>query len=334
MNVESSPLADLMGKLESMGCNPRLRDGQGSARCPAHDDRTASLTFREGDDGRALVHCHAGCPIEAIVTALDLPMSALFPQGKSEGRRSRRRPKKTEPSFGPENDKFGAVPPCLILNACPVCLQVYAYLAWRCGKQNISQHGVRAIARAIGAQPRTVTAHARHLAETGWITFSAEVTTTGTLRSSKLSLRNCPALHIVNPDALTPSRKHGVTGGGVARSTRYANRSPDALNAPSSARSTRYPAKDVARSTRDTLGTWYEHVGLGDEDSGNEHLADDEDFEVVMVRAGFPGAVSVVSPGPVTRCAGCVRLVTPAPAAVEAGCPTLCPDCYAAKDGS
>ena len=30
-----------------------------SARCPAHDDRRPSLSVSEGDDGRALVRCHA-----------------------------------------------------------------------------------------------------------------------------------------------------------------------------------------------------------------------------------------------------------------------------------
>src|SRR5262249_4437194 len=35
-----------------------------SVRCPAHRDRHASLSIAEGDDGRALVKCHAGCTAE------------------------------------------------------------------------------------------------------------------------------------------------------------------------------------------------------------------------------------------------------------------------------
>src|SRR5438094_550718 len=31
------------------------------ARCPAHDDREPSLSIREGDHGKVLVCCHAGC---------------------------------------------------------------------------------------------------------------------------------------------------------------------------------------------------------------------------------------------------------------------------------
>ena len=36
--------------------------GQWIARCPAHEDRSPSLSIAEKDD-RVLVHCHAGCYI-------------------------------------------------------------------------------------------------------------------------------------------------------------------------------------------------------------------------------------------------------------------------------
>ena len=35
--------------------------GKYLARCPAHDDRNPSLAIKDGDDGRVLVHCFAGC---------------------------------------------------------------------------------------------------------------------------------------------------------------------------------------------------------------------------------------------------------------------------------
>src|ERR1019366_3811510 len=67
-----------------------------------------------------------------------------------------------------------------------------------------------------------------------------------------------PRWGIVNPDATTPTRDHGVTGGSVARSTHY----PASNDV---GRSTRRESKDVARSTRDVLGTKrYEHVGLAE----------------------------------------------------------------------
>jgi hypothetical protein len=40
------------------------------AKCPAHDDQTPSLSLSEGTDGRVLLHCHAGCPVEAITSAI------------------------------------------------------------------------------------------------------------------------------------------------------------------------------------------------------------------------------------------------------------------------
>jgi putative DNA primase/helicase len=49
------------------------------ARCPAHDDRRASLSISQGDDGRALMKCHAGCTTSAIVGKLGLTMKDLMP---------------------------------------------------------------------------------------------------------------------------------------------------------------------------------------------------------------------------------------------------------------
>ena len=46
------------------------RCGQGHiARCPAHDDRSPSLSISE-KNGRVLFHCHAGCRQEDVMTAL------------------------------------------------------------------------------------------------------------------------------------------------------------------------------------------------------------------------------------------------------------------------
>lgn len=40
------------------------------ACCPAHDDRNPSLAIRDGDDGRVLVRCHAGCAQHDVIAAL------------------------------------------------------------------------------------------------------------------------------------------------------------------------------------------------------------------------------------------------------------------------
>lgn len=56
-----------------------------TARCPAHDDRNASLSVTTGDDGRILVRCHAGCEPEVIVEALGLSLRDLFQGGTENG---------------------------------------------------------------------------------------------------------------------------------------------------------------------------------------------------------------------------------------------------------
>ena len=50
-----------------------------AACCPAHDDQRASLSIAEGDDGRALVKCHAGCSVDKICAAVGLSVLDLMP---------------------------------------------------------------------------------------------------------------------------------------------------------------------------------------------------------------------------------------------------------------
>ena len=42
----------------------------GTARCPAHPDKTPSLSISIGRDGRTLVRCHTGCTQEQVIDAL------------------------------------------------------------------------------------------------------------------------------------------------------------------------------------------------------------------------------------------------------------------------
>lgn len=48
------------------------------ARCPAHEDRSPSLSIHEGQDGRTLIHCFAGCSVESVCDALKIKVSDLF----------------------------------------------------------------------------------------------------------------------------------------------------------------------------------------------------------------------------------------------------------------
>lgn len=48
------------------------------ARCPAHADRSPSLTIQDGEEGRILVHCFAGCTPKEICSALHVHVRDLF----------------------------------------------------------------------------------------------------------------------------------------------------------------------------------------------------------------------------------------------------------------
>ena len=55
------------------------RNGSWTARCPAHADKGPSLAVREGEDGRVLLHCFAGCNTSDVLGALGMDMNDLFP---------------------------------------------------------------------------------------------------------------------------------------------------------------------------------------------------------------------------------------------------------------
>ena len=71
----AGPVGVLLSRLEQV----RVAGRGYTAKCPAHKDRSASLSIAEGRDGRALVKCFAGCEVLAVVQALGLEMADLFP---------------------------------------------------------------------------------------------------------------------------------------------------------------------------------------------------------------------------------------------------------------
>lgn len=82
----SEAMERLLAAAESNGCRPRKSRRGWMAHCPAHDDLRSSLSIAEGDDGRALVHCHASCPPEAVAAALGLEMRDLMPEREANGK--------------------------------------------------------------------------------------------------------------------------------------------------------------------------------------------------------------------------------------------------------
>ena len=54
--------------------------GRWLARCPAHEDRSPSLSIRELEDGRVLVYDFGGCSVDDVLAAVGLEMQTLFPE--------------------------------------------------------------------------------------------------------------------------------------------------------------------------------------------------------------------------------------------------------------
>ena len=82
MSAPSAPVESLLARLEGV----RRQGGFYRAFCPAHDDRkTPNLDVKEGEDGRVLLLCRAGCSTEEVVDALGLKMRELFSSGGHGG---------------------------------------------------------------------------------------------------------------------------------------------------------------------------------------------------------------------------------------------------------
>ena len=75
----NDPVDCILARLEKV-----IPKGQNkwAACCPAHSDKTPSLSIARGDDGRALLKCWAGCSAADVVDAMGLTMADLFPQSE------------------------------------------------------------------------------------------------------------------------------------------------------------------------------------------------------------------------------------------------------------
>lgn len=79
----------LLSRLEGV---KRTGKDRWMARCPAHEDKRASLAITELGDGRVLCHCFALCDVQSVLSAVDLEFDALYPErvidthGKQERR--------------------------------------------------------------------------------------------------------------------------------------------------------------------------------------------------------------------------------------------------------
>ena len=119
------------------------------ARCPAHDDRSPSLSITDRD-GRVLLHCFGGCETEDVLGAVGLRFSDIMPERLDDARPA-------------------PIPALQILEAVAHEITVAAFLAQELGYLTASQRLVAAGSRLnaaltlIGHEPASLKATRRAL---------------------------------------------------------------------------------------------------------------------------------------------------------------------------
>jgi hypothetical protein len=154
----SEPMDEVLDRLDNV-----RRSAKGySALCPAHDDHHPSLVVTEGDDGRVLLHCHAGCEAEEVVAALGLSMADLFPGG-SEVAAARRR---IEHIWREANQDLWPTKEGATAHA---VLRTHCMTAWAAG--TVEGYGLseRCAAELAGVRRETLRSAQWNLEEIGWL---------------------------------------------------------------------------------------------------------------------------------------------------------------------
>ncbi len=117
------------------------------ARCPAHDDRSPSLSISDRD-GRVLLHCFGGCETEDVLGAVGLRFTDIMPERLYDARPA-------------------PIPALQILEAVAHEITVAAFLAQELGYVTASQRLVAAGSRLnaaltlIGHEPASLKAARR-----------------------------------------------------------------------------------------------------------------------------------------------------------------------------
>ena len=74
------PISRVLAAIESSSGKAPRKSGNGwEALCPAHEDKSESLSIAVGADGRTLLKCHAGCELDDVTRALGMAVADLFP---------------------------------------------------------------------------------------------------------------------------------------------------------------------------------------------------------------------------------------------------------------
>lgn len=105
------------------------------ACCPAHADKNPSLSVSEGEEGKVLFRCFAGCRTEDVVSALGYRMSDLMGESKAAPSGSRAPARAPAPQAAPPAEKKKARPPFSLAGLKPGHIwklhkRDYAFVEW------------------------------------------------------------------------------------------------------------------------------------------------------------------------------------------------------------
>ncbi|MBL4809923.1 MAG: AAA family ATPase [Phycisphaerales bacterium] len=101
----STPVQRVLDALKVSGHDPKQSGNGWECCCPAHEDRNPSLSINAGDDGRALLMCHAGCSTESVIQSLGIKMGDLFPDdGRTSPNTHKATPSKPKAVYPSAND--------------------------------------------------------------------------------------------------------------------------------------------------------------------------------------------------------------------------------------
>ena len=75
-----APAELILQRMEKVKSNGK---GKWTACCPAHTDKTPSLSITEASDGKVLLHCFSGCETSDVMASIGLEFRDLFPEGLS-----------------------------------------------------------------------------------------------------------------------------------------------------------------------------------------------------------------------------------------------------------
>lgn len=75
----------VLQRLQDHGCKPHvIGPGDARAHCPVHIGKSGTtLHINETEDGKVLLHCHAGCTWEEVFAALDMGPGVVPPMGEA-----------------------------------------------------------------------------------------------------------------------------------------------------------------------------------------------------------------------------------------------------------